>query len=97
MFDEQEDEDFLIISDDQFMDGNPIVRGTRITVEQILRELAQGLSVEKILQEYPQLTSEGVKAALKFAAESVRLDHITSINTQPQPQAEEAWPNSSQE
>ena len=78
MFDEQEDEDFLIISDDQFMDGNPIVRGTRITVEQILRGLAQGLSVEQILQEYPQLTPEGVKAALKFAAESVRFDHITS-------------------
>ena len=95
MFDEQEDEDFLIISDDQFMDGNPIVRGTRITVEQILRGLAQGLSVEQILQEYPQLTPEGVKAALKFAAESVRLDPITSVDTQPE--REEASPNSSQE
>lgn len=78
MFDEQEDEDFLIVSDDQFMDGNPIVRGTRITVEQILRGLARGLSVEQILQEYPQLTPEGVKAALKFAAESVRLDQSHS-------------------
>lgn len=78
MFDEQEDQDLLIVSDDQFMDGNPIVRGTHITVERILRGLAQGLSVEQILREYPQLTPEGVKAALKFAAESVRFDHITA-------------------
>lgn len=87
MFDEQEDEDFWIVSDDQFMDGNPIVKGTQITVEQILRGLARGLSVEQILQEYPQLTLEGIKAALKFAAESVRLD---------QSHPEEISPKSSQ-
>ncbi len=82
MFNEQEEEDFLIVSDDRFMDGNPIVRGTRITVEQILQELAQGLSVEQILQEYPQLTIEGIRAALKFAAESIRLDqsHTNEIS-----------------
>lgn len=83
MFDEQEDEDFLIVSDDQFMDGNPIVRGTRITVEQILQGLAQGLSVEQILQEYPQLTLEGVRAALKFAAESIRLDQSRTQEISP--------------
>ncbi len=85
MFDEQEDEDFWIVSDDQFMDGNPIVRGTQITVEQILRGLARGLSVEQILQEYPQLTLEGVRAALKFAAESVRLDQSQSEEVSPKP------------
>ena len=88
MFDEQEEEDFLIVSDDQFMDGNPIVRGTQITVEQILHGLAQGLSVEQILQKYPQLTLEGVRAALKFAAESVGLEQSLS---------EEVSPKSSQE
>lgn len=84
MFDEQEDEDLLIVSDDQFMDGNPIVKGTHVTVEQILQGLAQGLSIEQILHEYPQLTSEGIKAALKFAAESIRFDHITPFSTQSQ-------------
>lgn len=84
MFDEDEDEDMLIISDDEFMDGNPIVRGTRITVEHILRELARDLSVEQILNEHPQLTHESVKAALKFAAESVRFDHVTPHNTHTQ-------------
>lgn len=89
MYDEDEDEDILIISDDQFMNGNPIVRGTRITVEHILRELARGRSIEQILNEYPQLTPEGVKAALKFAAESVHFDHVTPHSTQPQEDKQE--------
>lgn len=80
----EDDDDMLIISDNQFMNGNPIVRGTRITVQQILLELARGMSVEQVLKEYPQLTPEGVKAALKFAAESVRFDHVTPRNTQHQ-------------
>ena len=74
-------EDILIISDEHFMDGNPIVKDTRITVERILLELARGMSVEKILDEHPQLTLEGIKAALKFAAESVRFDHVNPQNT----------------
>ena len=89
MYDEDEDEDILIISDDQFMNGNPIVRGTQITVEHILQELARGMSIEQILTEYPQLTPEGVKAALKFAAESVRFDHVTPHSTQPQEDKQE--------
>ena len=83
MFNEDQgrDEDTLIMSDDQFMNGNPIVRGTRVTVEQILLELARGRTVEQVLDEYPQLTFEGIKAALQFAAESVRFDHVTPSNT----------------
>ncbi len=83
MFNEDQgrDEDTLIMSDDQFMNGNPIVRGTRVTVEQILLELARGRTVEQVLDEYPQLTPEGIKAALQFAAESVRFDHVTPPNT----------------
>ncbi len=79
MFDEDREgnEDILIISDEQFLDGNPIVKGTRITVEQIILELARGMSVNQILEKYPQLTPEGIKAALEFAAESVRFDHVT--------------------
>ena len=80
----EEDDDMLIISDNQFMNGNPIVRGTKITVEQILLELARGRTVEQILNEYPQLTRGSVKAALKFAAESVRFDHVTPRNNQHQ-------------
>jgi uncharacterized protein (DUF433 family) len=93
MFDEDRDgnEDILIISDEQFMDGNPIVKGTHITVEQILLELARGMSIEKILDEHPQLTMLGIKAALKFAAESVHFDHVTpQIASLPEEEQNEA-------
>ena len=70
------EDDLLIISDPEFMDGNPIINGTHITVEHLLMELARGMSVEQILKEHPELTPKTVKAALDFAAESVRFDHV---------------------
>lgn len=71
------DEDMLIMSDREFEDGNPIVRGTHITVERILLLLAKGMTRKQILEEYPELTPEGFKAAMRFAIESVRFDHVT--------------------
>ncbi|MGH2508854.1 MAG: DUF433 domain-containing protein, partial [Ktedonobacteraceae bacterium] len=56
--------------------GKPIIKGTRITVEHILNEIANGLTVEQILIEYPHLTCQGVITALRFAAESVRTDAV---------------------
>jgi uncharacterized protein (DUF433 family) len=64
-------EETLIISDPKIMLGKPIIKGTRITVEHILEELANGLTIEQILAEYPHLTREAVQAALRFAAEEV--------------------------
>jgi uncharacterized protein (DUF433 family) len=92
MFDEVDDKevDISIISDDQFLNGNPIIKGTRITVEQIILELARGMSVKQILEEYPQLTPAGIKAALKFAAESVRFDHVTPESAPPQEEHDKA-------
>lgn len=49
--------------------GKPVIRGTRITVEQILRELGAGRSVEEILAEHPRLTHEDIRAAQAFAAD----------------------------
>ena len=46
--------------------GKPVIKGTRISVELILRMLSQGISVEEILEEYPHLTEEDVKAALSL-------------------------------
>jgi len=50
------------------MVGKPVIRGTRITVELILDKLAAGETVEQILEDYPHLTREGIRAALEFAA-----------------------------
>ena len=51
------------------MVGKPVIRGTRITVEQVLRECAHGLTAPQIVQLYPHLTEGDVQAALAFAAD----------------------------
>ena len=77
-------EESLIESNPKIMVGKPVIRGTRITVELILDKLAAGETVEQILDDYPHLTREGIRAALEFAAKSVRFDHVTPQNTQHQ-------------
>ena len=49
--------------------GKPCIRHMRITVYDILKLLASGMSVEAILQDFPELTSEDIKATLEYAAE----------------------------
>ena len=52
--------------------GKPCVRGTRITVGDVLGYLAGGTSEEKLLEEFPQLAREDIRACLAFAAERER-------------------------
>lgn len=49
------------------MVGKPVIKGTRITVELILRQLAQGISMEEILKNYPHLTKMDIYAAIGYA------------------------------
>jgi uncharacterized protein (DUF433 family) len=48
--------------------GKPCVRGTRITVQDVLEYLAAGMTEEQILADFPSLTSESIRAVLGFAA-----------------------------
>ena len=66
------------------MQGKPVIRGTRITVDLILRKLAEGASEHDILDAYPHLTIEDIRAALAYAAEAV------SHETIPLPEPQEA-------
>jgi len=58
-----------IVRDPAIMMGKPIVRGTRITVEHILRCLAAGDSVDQILRNYGHLTADDICAAQAYAAD----------------------------
>lgn len=49
--------------------GKPIIKGTRITVELILKTLSEGASIENILDMYPHLKREDVLASLKYASD----------------------------
>lgn len=65
-----------IVSDPEIMAGKPTIRGTRITVELILEELGDGMSMAEILAAHPHLREEDVRAALRFAADYLRHEEI---------------------
>jgi uncharacterized protein (DUF433 family) len=58
-----------IVVDPRIMAGKPVIRGTRIPVELIVRMLAEGVSESDILQEYPPLQPQDIRAALAYAAQ----------------------------
>jgi len=70
----------LIISDPAVMMGKPVIKGTRITVELILEKLAAGETIDQILKAHPRLTRKGIKAALSFAAKTLRSDAIYPVD-----------------
>jgi uncharacterized protein (DUF433 family) len=65
-----------IVIDPKVMVGKPVVKGTRITVEAILKLLSAGASVEEILEDYPQLKKEDVKAALDYSAKVIANEEV---------------------
>ena len=56
--------------------GKPCIRGTRIWVSLLLDFLADGMSVQEILAEYPQLSREDVLAAITYGAEMARERYV---------------------
>jgi len=60
----------------EVMLGKPVVRGTRITVEIILEQLAADWPIEEILAQYPRLTREDVLAAIAYARQAVGTDEF---------------------
>lgn len=59
--------------------GKPVIRGTRIPVELILRKLSEGASELDLLDGYPRLTREDIRAALRFAADTLAQEEIVFI------------------
>jgi uncharacterized protein (DUF433 family) len=58
-----------ITIDPEIRSGKPVIRGTRITVRDILEYMAGGMTPEEILEDFPQLSSEDIRAVLAFAAQ----------------------------
>ena len=66
-----------IVTDPKVMLGKPTIRGTRITVELVLRKLAEGATESDLQDAYPHLTRDAIHAAIEYAAET--LAHEESI------------------
>ena len=58
------------------MMGKPCVKGTRITVEFILRKLGAGQSFSDLVDDYPHITEDDIRAALAFASEAMRHESV---------------------
>lgn len=58
------------------MFGKPVIKNTRITVEQILRKLAGGMTVEEIIADHPHLKPEDILAAQGFAADYLANEEV---------------------
>jgi uncharacterized protein (DUF433 family) len=67
-----------IVVDPEIRFGKPSIKGTRITVGDVLSYLASGMSEQQILADFPQLTHDDIRACLAFAAERER--RIVSIS-----------------
>jgi uncharacterized protein (DUF433 family) len=63
-----------IVRNPQICGGEPVLKGTRVTLRTVLASLAQGDSVEDILKDFPSLKPEDVRAAIAFAAASAEED-----------------------
>ena len=63
-----------IVIDPEVMLGKPVIRGTRIPVELLLRKLGEGATEADLLDAYPALTQEDIRAALTYAADALGLE-----------------------
>lgn len=68
-----------IVTDPAILVGKPIIKGTRISVELVLGWLANGWTMEQILEAYPHIAREDVLAVLAFAADRLREDDYISL------------------
>lgn len=60
----------------KIMLGKPVIRGSRITVELILRKISEGADETALLQAYPHLTREDIRAAVRYAAEMLAHEEV---------------------
>ena len=65
-----------ITSDPDIMLGKPVIKGTRITIELILRKLSEGMIIEELLEAYPHLTKEDIFAALSYSADVIAQEEL---------------------
>jgi len=66
----------------KIMLGKPVIRGTRVTLELILRKLGEGATEAQLLDAYPQLKKEDIQAAIAYAADSLAHDETVLLKNQ---------------
>jgi len=67
--------DNITISPDVML-GKPVIKGTRITVEFIMKKLSEGMDINELLNEYPSLNKEDILASLAYSADVISREEI---------------------
>ncbi len=62
------------------MMGKPVIRGTRITVELLLRKLSEGETEAELLEDYPHLKPEDIRAAIAYGAACVAHEEVVLLD-----------------
>ena len=62
--------------------GKPVIRNTRIPVELVLRKLSEGASIAELLDAYPRLTAEDIRACLAYAADAISHEAAYSLTSE---------------
>lgn len=70
-----------IVANPEIRGGKPIVEGTRLSVDHILGLLAHGMSHAEIVEAYPDLTLDDVKAVIQYAADALRNDVLIEVKS----------------
>lgn len=68
-----------IVINPEIMAGKPVIKGTRIPVDLILKLLSQEMETKEILDDYPHLTMSDIKAALLYGAEVIRTEDVFPV------------------
>jgi uncharacterized protein (DUF433 family) len=63
-----------IVQDPKICGGQPVLRATRVTVRTVLASLAEGATISEILEDFPSLDADAVRAVIAFAAASAAED-----------------------
>jgi uncharacterized protein (DUF433 family) len=63
------------------MQGKPVIRGTRVTVELLLRKLADGAMIPDLLAAYPRLSADDIRAALDYAADTIAHETVVTLGS----------------
>ncbi len=71
--------EIFITRDPKILLGKPIIKGTRITVETILRKLSNGYTITQIIESYPHLKEEQILACLAYATDMVANEEISDV------------------
>jgi uncharacterized protein (DUF433 family) len=68
--------------DPAVMMGKPVVRNTRIPVELLLRKLAEGATIDELLDAYPKLAKQDIQACLEYAANAIAHEESYSLSSE---------------